>query len=1389
MVRFRGIKMPESDERYVGALRAVMKENAELRARADEPIAVVGMGCRFPGGVHSPEQLWDVLARGEDVLSEWPVDRGWDVKNLFDPDPEKNGKVYTRRGGFLHDAAEFDAEFFGISPREAAAMDPQQRLMLEVSWEALERAGIDPQSLRGSDTAVHAGVIYSDYGPRLANSRRGMEEYEGYLVLGSVHSVLAGRVSYLFGLEGPAVSYDVACSSSTVAVHEACASLRRGECGIALAAGITVMSTPAFLVEFSRQRGLSPSGRISPFAAAADGTVLAEGAAVLVLERLSAARRHGRRVLAIVRGTAVNQDGASNGMSAPNGRAQQRVIRAALAEAGLAPGDIDAIEAHGTGTRLGDPIEADALLATYGQDRPVDRPSWIGSVKSNLGHTQATAGIAGIMKMSLAMRHGVLPKTLNVDEPTPYVDWDGGALRPLTEQMPWQPNGRPRRAAVSSFGLSGTNAHVILEESPPADPARHTDPEANGTGPLLWVVSAKTPAALRDQATNLCSAIRAHPEWSAADIGWSLATTRSAFDHRAAVVGADPERLLAGLDALSCGGTAPELVTGTVAGKRVAFVFPGQGWQWEGMARALLDDSPVFAEAIARCEKALARHVDWSLEAVLRSAPGAPPLDRVDVVQPTLFAIMTALAAVWRAFGVQPCAVIGHSQGEVAAAHVAGALSLDDAARVVAVRSKALRRLSGRGGMLSIPLPTAEIEPRLVSYAGRLSIAAVNGPATTVVSGEPEPLQELLTALLADGIPARVVAIDFAAHTAQLQEIEHEILTQLADVAPKRAGIPIYSAVTGQRTDGTDLDGKYWYRNLRDVVRFEDAARTLLADNVDLLIETSAHPVLAVGMQETIESAAADTVVLGTLRRGRDDLQGLLHAVAAGFVRGAAPEWSRLFAPDRCVVDLPTYPFQRQRYWLDVPTDHVDAAALGVTAVAHPLIGAAIANASDGSLLLTGRLALGDLPWLSDHVIFDAMLLPSAAFIELALYAGDLTECDRIGNVVIRQPLVLPGDAGVQVQVVVGAAAADGVREFSIYSRLDDTDDEWTCHADGTLVRGETTGETTAEGTLPLWPPHDSESLDVDGSYERFAVDGHRYGPAFRGLRSAWRRGTDLFADVALPELVSGEAHRFDVHPALLDAALHSVLIGGVEGDAPEPAVELPTVWNGVTLYATGAVRLRLWITRPTGDSLTLRGYDPSGRLAIAVDSVIMRPVTVADVRRPRTPPSGRLPVLRRRLVRRTADSGAADRVPDVRERLAGQSVAQQRIILAQLVRTHVGELLGLRDLDAVDGDQQLRDVGFDSLIALQLRNRLNAATRLRLPTTLAFEYPTIEAVAERLRAELTADPVEEPAPQHSEPTDTELAATVGAIGQMGADELIRRAMELAEPGPDETGN
>ncbi|WP_328610184.1 SDR family NAD(P)-dependent oxidoreductase [Amycolatopsis sp. NBC_00345] len=1182
--------MPD-DQKLVEYLKWVTADLHQTRRRLEEaesgkqePVAIVGMACRFPGGVGSPEGLWDLVASSSDGITEFPVDRGWDLATLAG---DGQGRSATTEGGFLDDISGFDAGFFGISPREALAMDPQQRLLLETSWEAMERAGLDPGTLRGSRTGVFVGTNGQDYANLVLASG---EDVEGHAGTGLAASVVSGRISYTFGLEGPAVTIDTACSSSLVALHLAAQALRSGECSMALAGGVTVMSTALGFAGFTRQGGLATDGRCKAFSDDADGTGWSEGIGMLLVEKLSDAERLGHQVLAVVRGSAVNQDGASNGLTAPNGPSQQRVIRAALAGAGLSTLDVDAVEAHGTGTVLGDPIEAQAIIATYGQDREI--PLWLGGIKSNIGHTQAAAGVAGVIKMVMAIRHGVLPETLHVTEPSSHVDWSAGAVSLLTERVEWPEVGRPRRAGVSSFGISGTNAHIILEQ---ASESESTVSTVVTSGVLPWVVSGKGIPALRDQADRLLAYAKENPGIAAADMGLSLATTRTAFDRRAVVLGETRDELLAGLADLT------GVVTGTadVEGRTV-FVFPGQGSQWAGMGARLAEESPEFAERLQECAAALSSFVDWSLLDVLHEVEGAPSLDRVDVVQPASWAIMVSLAALWRSRGVEPDAVVGHSQGEIAAAVVSGALSLEDGARVVSLRSKAIRdTLAGRGGMMSIPLPPADVEARLDGRA--ISVAAVNGPKSVVVSGEPGALDTLFEELTAEEVRVRRIAVDYASHSAQVEDLEADLASLLATVTPREAEIPFFSTVTGDWLDTTTMDAGYWYRNLRQAVGFEPAVRALLGQGHRAFVEVSAHPVLTGSIHETLDETGGPAVVAGTLRRDAGDLRRFLTSMAEVFVRGVGVDWAPAFPAGARPAGLPTYAFQHERHWPRAVPPQSDAHGLGLVSADHPLLGAAVSLAGSDGLLLTGRLSLATHPWLADHRVGGLVLLPGTGFLELAIRAADQAGCGRIDELTLSIPLVLPPEEAVAIQVRVGAPGDQDRRDLQIFSRPVDApaDQEWTEHATGVL----SSAERATGFDVSAWPPADAVPIDLDGFY-----DGGTFGPVFQGLRAAWRDDTAVYAEVTLPPTAE-DAEAFGMHPALLDAALHAVSFVD-----PETAGKLllPFAWTGVSLHAGGASTLRVRLAGIGTDTVSLAAADIEGEPVLSADSLVLRSASTA---------------------------------------------------------------------------------------------------------------------------------------------------------------------------------
>ncbi|OPG02444.1 hypothetical protein B1L11_42505 [Microbispora sp. GKU 823] len=905
----------------------------EALGYGENAVAVVGLACRLPGAPH-PRDLWDLLRAGRDAVGPPPESR-------LAGDPRLAGL----RGGFLDRVDEFDAGFFGLSPKEAAAMDPQQRLTLELAWEALEDAGIRPGDLGGTPASVVIGAMAADYATLVY--QQGEAAITRHTLAGLTRGILANRVSYALDLRGPSLTVDTAQSSALVAVHLACESLRSGEAAVALAGGVNLNLVPESTATAERFGGLSPDGRCFTFDARANGYARGEGGGIVVLKPLPQALADEDHVYAVILGSAVNNDGATPGLTVPDAAAQERVVRLAVERAGVDPAAVQVVELHGTGTRVGDPIEAAALGAALGAARPATRPLLVGSAKTNVGHLEGAAGIVGLLKAVLSIHHREVPASLNYETPNPGIDLDALNLRVATELSPWPRPDAPLVAGVSSFGVGGANCHVVLAEPPPRPAAPGTGaphrtsrrtareevatgagptgdgedagPGGSGPGVVPLVLSARDPAALREQAARLSgsAALDADPS----DVALSLATGRTAFEHRAVVVGTDHQDLRKRLRAFGAG----DLASGAVQGRArdlggTVLVFPGQGSQWAGMSRGLADASPVFARHLTEVAEALQPHVDWSPRDVLWNLPGAASFERVDVVQPALFAVMVALARLWEHFGVRPDAVIGHSQGEIAAAHVAGALSLEDAAAIVVLRSQALAAISGRGGMVSVPLPRPVVEARVAEWAGRLEIGAVNGPSVTVVSGDADALDELIARYEAEGVAVRRVRIDYASHSAHAEAVRDRLLACLPGHPARPSGVAFYSGLTGGRLDTAELDADYWYRNLRHTVRFDEAVTAALRDGHTVFVEASPHPILVPGVREILDAAAAPDlgrVVTGTLRRDRGDLSEFLRALGTLHVNGAHVDWSRAVRPGARRVPLPTYPFQRRRHWID----------------------------------------------------------------------------------------------------------------------------------------------------------------------------------------------------------------------------------------------------------------------------------------------------------------------------------------------------------------------------------------------------------------------------------------------------------------------------------------
>ncbi|MFI8875735.1 type I polyketide synthase [Streptomyces sp. NPDC055243] len=1270
----------------------------------EDPVVIIGMACRFPGGVQNPEDLWRLVEDGIDAITPFPADRGWDVNGLYDPDPGQPGRTYVREGGFLSGVDRFDPAFFGISPREALAMDPQHRLLLEVAWEAFEHAGIDPGTVRATPTGVYAGLMYSDYASRLA---RTPERVEGYLGIGNAGSVASGRIAYTLGLEGPAVTVDTACSSSLVALHLAAQALRGGECSLALAGGATVMSAPHSFVEFSRQRALAPDGRCKAFGAAADGTGWAEGAGMLLITRLSEARRAGYRVLAVVRGSAVNQDGASNGLTAPHGPAQQRVIRQALADARLEPADIDAVEAHGTGTRLGDVIEAEAFLEVYGRAGTREHPLMLGSVKSNIGHTQAAAGMAAVMKTVQAMAHGVLPRTLHAEQPNPGVDWSSGAVSLLTRPQLWPPTGRPRRAGVSSFGISGTNAHVVLEQAPVKEsgagaPGR---PDSGTAAPeviarpvpveaVSFPVSARSAPALRAQARRLHAHVAERPGTDLLDLGFSLATTRAHFEHRAVLVAGDREELLASLAALAEGRRRPGLSTsGPRPAGPVVFMFTGQGSQRTGMGRELYEAHPVYArsfdETCALLDPLLpkplrdvvfATATDTDTDTDTAEGGGADDgspagrsgglsglLHTTRFAQPALFALEVSLFRLLESWGVRPDLVAGHSVGELAAAHVAGVLSLADACTLVAARGRLMDALPPGGAMASVQADESEVTAYLadradpargVDGAQGLDIAAVNG-RSVVVSGDEAAVREAIAHWRAQGRESSRLRVSHAFHSTHMEPMLDAFGLVAQGITYSPPTLPLVTAVAGRPATTEEIcSPRYWVDHVRRPVRFADSVRYLREQGATHFVELGPDSVLTglardclagrpVATADAAWPARATTsgggtdcpapLTVPTLRGPWPEAAALSATVAALHAHGVDVDWHAVFAGRGArPTALPTYAFQRERYWLEAdaaasPTEADSSASAAQPGLAsHPFLRAVTSTADDDGLLLTGRLSLRDQPWLADHAVLDTVLLPATAFVDMAIHAGDQAGASTLEELTLTAPLVLSTDEPVELQVKVARADGDGRRAVAFHARTHAPghhDRPWTRHASAVLAPADfgLPQQRTSADTPSPWPPAGAVPLALGteagiGLYEGLAHSGLRYGPAFQGLRAAWRLGDDLLAEVELPEPEHANADLFTLHPALLDSALHTLaldqaLAGGEDGSETGAVLSLPFAWSGVRLHASGARTLRVRVFRAEGTSVRLELTDGAGAPVATVRSLALRPFALEQLR------------------------------------------------------------------------------------------------------------------------------------------------------------------------------
>jgi myxalamid-type polyketide synthase MxaE and MxaD len=1190
------------------------------REAKNEPIAIIGIGCRFPGA-NDPAAFWQLLRDGVDAIREVPADR-FDPHAFYDPDPATPGKMNTRWGGFLGQVDQFDPSFFGISPREALRMDPQQRLLLEVTWEALQDAGQVPERLAGTQAGVFIGIATNDYGRLQWNDLERIDAYSG---TGNASSIAANRISYLFDFRGPSIAIDTACSSSLVAVHLACCSLRNGESTLALAGGVNLILSPAIAINFTKAGAMAPDGRCKAFDARANGYVRSEGAGVVVLKPLSKALADGDPIYAVIRGSAVNQDGRSNGLMAPNPLAQEAVLREAYRQAAVSPGKVQYVEAHGTGTLLGDPIEVKALGTILGIERPPGRPCALGSVKTNLGHLEAAAGIAGLIKVALALRHREIPPSLHFEKPNPHIPFDELPLRVQTTLSPWPAASGPALAGVSSFGFGGTNAHVVLEEAPPAI-IRMPDAERK-IGTHLLPLSARSPEALQALARAYQNFL-ATPESAASltDVCYTASVRLSHHDHRLAVTGNSPAQLMESLEAFLRGETRPGLSSGrkpSARRRKLVFVFPGQGSQWFGMGRRLLEQEAVFREVIERCDRALRPYGDWSLLAELTATDAARSrLNEIDIIQPALFAIQVALAALWRSWGIEPQAVVGHSLGEVAAAYVAGALNLDDAVRIICHRSRLFKRTVGQGAMAMVELSIEEARRVLAGFEDCVSIAVSNGPTSTVLSGDPAALAAILDQLQRRDIFCRMVKVDFASHSPQMEPLRADLLQALEGLQPRAESVPIYSTVTGQVSHGLEFDTLYWARNMREPVLFSTAVQRLVEDGHDIFLEISPHPILLSAMQQGFHHFGQEGAVLPSLRREEDEHAVLLGSLGALYTLGCPVDWNLIYPTGGRCVPLPFYPWQREHWWLEPSAGDTDSHREQVSRSGtgnHPLLGRHFKSAHPaGTHFWETTLDKNSLPYLDDHRIQGVAVLPASAYVEMALAAAVEVfgaQSVALKDIEFRKALFLPEGGTHTIQVIL-SQGADGAASFHIYScpgGVVHSGKAWMLHATGKVGFQQDNNIITPEAgqeTLTEMRTRCAETISGQDYYRRLRESGIHYGPFFQSIAQLWRNNGEVLGEVQVPDGPEAEFNGFQIHPAILDAGLQ-VLGAAVAAEATEngrPGIYLPTRIDQFQVH--GRPGRHLWshtrVQHRETDATTgeVQLLDEAGRVAVAIQGL-----------------------------------------------------------------------------------------------------------------------------------------------------------------------------------------
>ncbi|NOX38147.1 MAG: amino acid adenylation domain-containing protein [Calditrichaeota bacterium] len=1138
-----------------------------------EPIAIVGIGARFPGAPNK-EAFWELLKNGVDAIREVPRDR-WNIDAYYDPNPGVPGKMYTRWGGFVDDVDQFDPQFFGISPREASRIDPQQRLLLEVAWEALEDAGIPREKFAGSRTGVFVGISSNDYARIQLGDETRIDAYSG---TGNALSIAANRISYLFDLHGPSVAVDTACSSSLVSLHMAVQALRNGECEMALAGGVNLVLAPDVTINFCQAGVMAPDGRCKTFDERANGYVRGEGAGMVVLKPLSRAVADGDPIYAVILGSAVNSDGRSNGLMAPNQQAQEAVIREALQDAGVSPADIQYVEAHGTGTKLGDPIEVKALGNVLKEGRPQEQKCAIGSVKTNIGHLESAAGIAGVIKTALAIKYRQIPPSIHFEKPNPHIPFDELPLYVQTELGSWPDDSRRLIAGVTSLGFGGTNSHAILAE-PPAE-ARTSRKITHTRKVYLIPLSAQTEAAVEDLVTAYLEELGAgRLNASVHDIAYTASLRRTHHDVRLAIPVTCRQDFREKLEAFRRGEPLPEVALGRRplgTRKKLAFVFSGQGAQWWAMGQQLLESEPVFREAIEEVDREIQKQAGWSLMQELQADEAHSRMDDINIIQPALFGLQVALARLWQSWGIQPDAVVGHSMGEVAAAYVAGILDLQSAVKIIHHRSRLMKRVSGKGLMAVVELTVEQARERLQAYADRVSIAVQASPGSVVISGEPEAIQEIVQQLEAESIFCRILRVDVASHSPQMDPLRQELIKILADLKPSTENIPFYSTVRAQWLSGDQLNAQYWGDNLREMVRFKEAIEQVASDDIEVFLEISPHPILSGSVQQTVLAIQRTPVVLPSLKREEDELQVILGSLGKLYTLGFPVRWEVFFPEGGNVVSLPTYPWQKDRYWFDM--DEETPAARRMTArveepIEHPLLGVRRSSpVLSGKQVWEVQLHPTEVAFLQDHRVQNTMVFPAAAYVEMALSAARRLQPENrpiLENVTFHRALMLSEQAAARIQLVLSHVNSRQAT-FQVFSEEGTSRDNgtWMLNSSG-MIRFEKTTAAPPAVDLNALRQACTEEVPAGAHFERLRTHGLEYGPAFQGIQNVWRCDGQALAQVEVPPSVNGELKDYFIHPALLDACFQTLsdAIPTAQGDSNGSVLYLPAGIDRIEVY------------------------------------------------------------------------------------------------------------------------------------------------------------------------------------------------------------------------------